>query len=101
MRAVDVLYGVSFLPIRKSPEYWLPTPTKLFRDVSPPLTVLSLLLLLLTVPDVAETSICVSSWYTGMNFAPSFRALRMPMYDWLEIAGCQPTFPTGESPEPA
>jgi hypothetical protein len=61
MRAVESLYGASVFPILNEPAYWFETPMKLFREVRPPLTTLSLFEFVLTVPEVEDTSICVSS----------------------------------------
>src|SRR5471030_2645856 len=84
-----------------APAYWLPIPMKLLRDVSAPFTTSSLFELVFTVPDVADTSSCVSSWYgTVKLLSPSLWLPRMPMYaEFVEIAVIQPVLPTGGLPE--
>ena len=59
---VEVLYGASVLPILIAPQAAEARPMKLLREVSAPLTELLWLLFVSVVPEVAEMSICVSSW---------------------------------------
>ena len=99
-RSVDVLYGVSDLPIIAAPQSLPAKPRKLLRENSAPLTTSLVFDVVSLVPGVAEMSMPASSCQMKLRSSSISGCLpRTPMYDRLvEIEGCQPILPTGTPP---